>query len=94
VNNRHGQVELSLTSDRNRIMVIPMSITQGTKHLQRIANNLCRGFSRDRLSVIAECGYEGTVPNGLSTEDQEELRTIIQDTALCLARGAMNQGTP
>jgi hypothetical protein len=59
------------------------------KFLQSIANRVVETIPRDALKTVAADGFKGDLPEWLEADDAEELRTMVQDTALCISAGAM-----
>jgi hypothetical protein len=65
---------------------------QSPKQLQTIANTLLDSLSREQVAVIAEHGYAGATPGGMSADDLEDFREVVQNTAVCMAAGAVRGG--
>jgi hypothetical protein len=59
-----------------------------SKQMQTIAKNLLSSLSRAQIAVIAEHGYAGALPAGLTEDEREDLRQVINDTATCVNAGA------
>lgn len=60
-----------------------------SKQFQAIASNLLDSLSRTQVVIIAEQGYVGALPAGLDEDDRADLKAVIQDTAICMAAGAV-----
>jgi hypothetical protein len=60
-----------------------------SKETNRVANTLLDSLSREQIAVIAEHGYVGALPEGLSAEDREELLEALQSLAVCITSGAV-----
>lgn len=63
-----------------------------SKETHRTASTLINTLSRAQIAVIAERGYVGALPEGLSAEEREEMKEAIQNLAVCITAGAMQGG--
>lgn len=61
----------------------------GAKALQSLANRIVDDIPRAELKAVAANGYQGELPGGLDEDDRADLLEVIQNTALCVASGAM-----